>query len=127
MFVSCGRKNTQRHPKHGNEQDVYKRAGGDAPKHGARTSRRIYKCDSPQRPEHDLFGATASLPTGQRVTELMQQNDEEEQDVFVRCPNLRAVEARSLELDRGDNEPGKMEIDLDAAEFEETNRAAHDD
>ena len=73
------------------QNNVYERAGGDAPEHGARTARRINERDPAERPQDDAVGDAAGLPAGQGVAELVKQNDREQRDVFERRPGLRIV------------------------------------
>ena len=66
------------------------------------------------------------MPAGERVPELVEQDDTEKRQVFVASPNLRAVNAGALGQFVGkEEEPGEMQVNLDAAKFEKTNRAAH--
>src|SRR4051812_19288329 len=61
------------------------------------------------------------------MTKLVEQNNAEEREIFVGRPDLRTVETCSLgQLVGCDQEPGKMQVNLDAVELEETNRAAHE-
>jgi hypothetical protein len=74
-----------------------------------------------------LIGSASGLPAGKCVTELVEQHDAEKSKVFVARPNLRAVNSGALGQFIGqEEEPGEVQINLDAAEFEKTNGAAHE-
>ena len=60
------------------------------------------------------------------MAKFMQKDNAEKRHVFIRRENLRLLAVQALgELIRRDDEPGKMQVNLDAAELEKTNRAAH--
>ena len=108
------------------KNDVHQRSGGDAPEHGAGTARRINEGDTAEGPQDDLIGGSAGLPAGERVPEFVEQHDAEQRHVFVGGPNLGTVDPGPLrQLVSGDEEPGKVQVNLDAAEFEKPNGAAH--
>jgi len=58
----------------------YSRASRPAP-------RWIDERDAAQRPENDAIGDPTGLAAGERVPELMKQNNREEREVFERRPN----------------------------------------
>ena len=60
------------------------------------------------------------------MAKFVEKDNAEKRDVFIQRKNRRLIIVQALrELIRRDDEPGKMKVDLDAAELEKTNRAAH--
>jgi len=60
------------------------------------------------------------------MPELVKKNDPKEGQVFQRRPDRALVNIYPLgKLIRSDNEPGKMQVNLDPSEFEKPNGALH--
>src|SRR5262249_35020787 len=82
--------------------------------------RRQDVCDAAKRPQDDPLGLTADRATGQRVAELVQQDDDEQGKVLDQVPGgpVVVVEAE-LDDQGGDHQPGPMQVDGDAGHAEE--------
>ena len=82
--IPPARRKIQSNAQHRNQHHIHQRPGRDAPKHGARTARRIYERDAAERPQNDLIGRAARLPARQGVAEFVEQNDAQKREVFVK-------------------------------------------
>src|SRR5205085_8935240 len=99
--------------------NVNQRTGSDAPKISAQPRRRFYKRDTAKRPQNYLISLTTSLAAGKRVSEFVEQDDQEKTQILGRGPDRILITLReSGDLKRGDQKPGKMEIDLDPRQRE---------
>ena len=57
------------------------------------------------------------------MAEFVQQDDREQRQVLENVPDDGTVSAlASLNLERGDEEPGPVQIDIDSLDAEETDR-----
>ena len=103
---------------HRKERGVDQRTGRNAPKVSARTRWRFDERDSAERPQNDLICLAARLPTSERVAEFMEQHDHEKRDVLGRSPDWIVITGREAhDLQRRDNEPGKMQIDANPCDL----------
>src|SRR2546423_1001076 len=75
-----------------------------------------------------MIGDPSGLPAGERVSELVEENNGKKRQIIKSRPNGALVCTHPLgkRIPRNDK-PSKMQIDLDAAEFEEPNSALHKD
>jgi hypothetical protein len=111
-----------------NQRNVNEWPGSDTPQHGAGTTRRIDERDAAERPQNNVIGLAAGLPAGERVTEFVEKDDGKEREVFVNREDGRTIVVQALsELPGRDDEPGKVQVNLDAAELEEPDGALHCD
>ncbi len=117
LLPAVGLPEGDQHPEHRHESDVDQRSGRDAPEGGARALRSVDIGDTTKRPQHDLVGGSAHLPAGQRMAELVHQDDQEEREVFQHLPGWRRIRiaAHRYLIDR-DEKPGPMQIHIDAFE-----------
>ena len=75
-----------------------------------------------------MIRRAAGLPARERVTKFVKKHNGKKREIFVQGKDLRMIIVQTLgKLIRRDDEPGKVQVDLDAAEFEEPNRALHTD
>ena len=82
----------QKREGHRHQRDIDERPGGDAPERGARSLRRGDIGDAAKRPEHNLVRAAADLTAGERVAELVHQDDQEQRQILQGAPHGRVIE-----------------------------------
>src|SRR5581483_2925970 len=105
---------------------IYERTGGDAPQIWARARRRLHKSDAAERPEDDAISAAADGTTSEGVPEFVQKHDAEKREVLEQSPDRRVIAlSEAREFERGDEEPGEMQIDVDAAKTKKAKGTAH--
>lgn len=111
-------------PEHGEEDHIYQRPGRDGPGFRPWARRDFGKSDAAEGPEDDLARLAADLARGQRVAELVHEHDDEQRDVFSDVPGERRVggAAQANEIPGGEK-PRPMEVNVDASEAEEPERA----
>src|SRR5262249_13592331 len=99
--------------------------GGDAPQERPGPGRRRDVGDTPERPEENGLGLAPDGPAGERVAEFMQQDDAEQGEGLGDLPGGGRVvlAAWCADLPPGDDEPRPVQIDVDAGQPEDPERA----
>jgi hypothetical protein len=93
-------------PKQRRQGDIDQWTGGDAPQGRARPLRRIDVSDAAKRPEHDGIGGSAHRAAGERMTELVRQNNGKEGEILDNIPRDGAISPLpSFDFIKGDEEP----------------------
>src|SRR5438874_7152767 len=72
----------------------------------------------------DAYRHPSNLTTGEGVPKLMNEHNDKQRDVLQHAPDRRLVAAHVIgHEDRRHQEPGEMQVDVDAGEAEKTNYA----